>query len=57
MSLQSHFYRHHNDPLTVNSLEKAAAEPEGLSQEAIIDNLDPIEAARLSKVRNIGIAV
>ncbi|KAJ9297540.1 hypothetical protein DTO271G3_4315 [Paecilomyces variotii] len=37
-------------------LEKAAAEPEGLSQEAIIDNLDPIEAARLSKVRNIGIA-
>ncbi|GAD96048.1 translation elongation factor G1 [Paecilomyces variotii No. 5] len=37
-------------------LEKAAAEPEGLSQEAIIDNLDPVEAARLSKVRNIGIA-
>ncbi|KAL2006968.1 hypothetical protein VTN00DRAFT_8406 [Thermoascus crustaceus] len=37
-------------------LSKAAADPEGLSQEAIIDNLDPAEAARLSKVRNIGIA-
>jgi elongation factor G len=31
-------------------------EPEILSQEAIIDNLDPQEAARLAKVRNIGIA-
>lgn len=39
------------------SLEAAASNPETLSQEAIIDNLDPVEAARLSKIRNIGIAV
>ena len=39
----------------VISLEAAASE--NLSQEAIIENLDPVEAARLSKVRNIGIAV
>ncbi|KAJ5708290.1 Elongation factor G [Penicillium malachiteum] len=37
-------------------LEAAAANPDGLSQAAIIDNLDPMEAARLDKVRNIGIA-
>ncbi|KAJ5731266.1 Elongation factor G [Penicillium malachiteum] len=37
-------------------LEAAAVNPDGLSQAAIIDNLDPIEAARLDKVRNIGIA-
>ncbi|KAJ5408976.1 Elongation factor G [Penicillium cosmopolitanum] len=37
-------------------LEAAAANPETLSQAAIIDNLDPVEAARLDKVRNIGIA-
>jgi len=34
-----------------------AAEPENLAQETIIDNLAPHEAARLSRVRNIGIAV
>jgi hypothetical protein len=28
-----------------------------LAQETIIENLDPKEAERLSKVRNIGIAV
>lgn len=39
------------------SLEAAAVSPDSLSQAAIIDNLDPIEAARLDKVRNIGIAV
>ncbi|KAL6716638.1 Elongation factor G, mitochondrial [Lecanora helva] len=33
-----------------------AAEPEKLAQETIIDNLAPQEAARLSRVRNIGIA-
>ena len=38
-------------------LEAAAASPETLTQQSIIDNLDPAEAARLSKVRNIGIAV
>ncbi|KAJ5622263.1 Elongation factor G [Penicillium herquei] len=37
-------------------LEAAAVNPDGLSQAAIIDNLDPMEAARLDKVRNIGIA-
>ncbi|KAJ6104476.1 Elongation factor G [Penicillium sp. IBT 18751x] len=37
-------------------LEAAAASPDALSQAAIIDNLDPVEAARLDKVRNIGIA-
>jgi elongation factor G len=34
-----------------------AHEPEDLAQETIIENLDPEEAARLSKIRNIGIAV
>lgn len=43
--------------LLSNSLEAAAATPDALSQEAIIDNLDPVEAERLSRVRNIGIAV
>jgi elongation factor G len=38
-------------------LEEAQAEPENLAQETIIEKLDPREAARLSKVRNIGIAV
>ena len=37
------------------ALENAAA-PDGLSQDAIIDQLDPQEAYRLSRVRNIGIA-
>ena len=35
---------------------EAAAEPEDLTQDTIIDNLDPKEAERLSRVRNIGIA-
>lgn len=34
-----------------------AAEPESLTQEDIVANLSPQEAERLSKVRNIGIAV
>jgi hypothetical protein len=42
--------------LTMHRLEEAH-EPEELAQETIIENLDPEEAARLSKVRNIGIAV
>jgi len=36
--------------------ETAVHDPSALSQEAIVDNLDPKEAARLDKVRNIGIA-
>lgn len=38
-------------------LEEAQDEPEQLAQETIIENLDPQEAHRLSRVRNIGIAV
>lgn len=41
----------------VISLEAAKADPASLSQAAIIDSLDPVEAARLNKCRNIGIAV
>ncbi|KAM3415942.1 Elongation factor G [Cercospora zeina] len=37
-------------------LETAMHDPTSLSQAAIVDNLDPREAARLDKVRNIGIA-
>ncbi|KAF2867192.1 P-loop containing nucleoside triphosphate hydrolase protein [Massariosphaeria phaeospora] len=37
-------------------LDKASTDPSTLSQEAIVENLDPVEAARLSRVRNIGIA-
>ncbi|KAK4545567.1 Elongation factor G, mitochondrial [Oleoguttula mirabilis] len=36
--------------------EAAVHDPNALSQEAIVENLDPVEAARLDKVRNIGIA-
>lgn len=43
--------------IQIYRLEKAAADPETLTQTAIIENLNPQEAARLSKVRNIGIAV
>ncbi|KAI4265260.1 MAG: hypothetical protein L6R38_009549 [Xanthoria sp. 2 TBL-2021] len=45
----------HAAPADLDSLEQAA-EPENLAQETIIDNLAPQEAARLSRVRNIGIA-
>ena len=38
-------------------LEQAMQQPSDLSQDIIVDNLDPKEAARLDKVRNIGIAV
>ena len=37
-------------------LEEAQEEPESLAQDTIIQNLSPQEAARLSRVRNIGIA-
>ncbi|OJJ44616.1 hypothetical protein ASPZODRAFT_71108 [Penicilliopsis zonata CBS 506.65] len=37
-------------------LEAAAVNPEALSQQTIIENLDPAEAKRLARVRNIGIA-
>ncbi|KAL1297873.1 hypothetical protein AAFC00_006395 [Neodothiora populina] len=37
-------------------LEQAMQQPSELSQQAIVDNLDPAEWARLDRVRNIGIA-
>ncbi|KAF1350101.1 P-loop containing nucleoside triphosphate hydrolase protein [Delphinella strobiligena] len=37
-------------------LEQAMQQPSELSQQAIVDNLDPTEWARLDRVRNIGIA-
>ncbi|KAF2723809.1 translation elongation factor G [Polychaeton citri CBS 116435] len=36
--------------------EAAVHDPNALTQQAIVDNLDPVEFARLDKVRNIGIA-
>lgn len=42
--------------MVVCRLEKAAADPDALTQDAIVENLNPLEAARLNKVRNIGIA-
>lgn len=36
--------------------EAAALDPTTLTQDTIVENLDPKEAARLNKVRNIGIA-
>ncbi|KAK3661242.1 Elongation factor G, mitochondrial [Elasticomyces elasticus] len=37
-------------------LETAVHDPASLSQTTIVENLDPAEASRLSKLRNIGIA-
>ncbi|ESZ91936.1 elongation factor G [Sclerotinia borealis F-4128] len=37
-------------------LEKAAADPSALTQEAIVDNLNDAERERLRRIRNIGIA-
>ncbi|KAK4955667.1 Elongation factor G, mitochondrial [Elasticomyces elasticus] len=37
-------------------LETAVHDPAALSQSTIVENLDPAEASRLSKLRNIGIA-
>lgn len=38
-------------------LKQAAADPSNLTQEKIIQNLDKVEKGRLSRIRNIGIAV
>jgi elongation factor G len=38
-------------------LKKAAADPSSLTQELILKNLDKEERGRLSRIRNIGIAV
>lgn len=43
--------------MIIHRLEKAKADPSTLTQDAIVENLDPLEAARLARVRNIGIAV
>ncbi|KAF2856918.1 elongation factor G, mitochondrial [Plenodomus tracheiphilus IPT5] len=37
-------------------LEQAKEDPSALTQEKIVENLDPVEWERLSRVRNIGIA-
>ncbi|GKZ20787.1 elongation factor G, mitochondrial [Aspergillus brasiliensis] len=56
-TLSKHFQQRRNASAAAAAvLEAAAANPDTLSQEAIIDNLDPVEAERLSRVRNIGIA-
>ena len=55
--------RHFSRTITVASgaaeavLKQAAADPSALTQEAIIQNLDQVERGRLSRIRNIGIAV
>jgi len=41
----------------LSRLKKAAAEPAKLSQQDIVKNLDVAEKSRLTKIRNIGIAV
>ncbi|KAL1974327.1 hypothetical protein VTN31DRAFT_4531 [Thermomyces dupontii] len=41
---------------TAAIMDQAAVDPDNLSQETIIQNIDPKEWARLSRVRNIGIA-
>lgn len=38
-------------------LERAMENPSDLDQQTIVENLNPQEAARLQRVRNIGIAV
>ena len=43
--------------MTFHRLEEAEEEPDNLAQQTIIENMSTEEAARLSKVRNIGIAV
>ncbi|KAI9749670.1 MAG: hypothetical protein M4579_006783 [Chaenotheca gracillima] len=44
------------DEKTRSGIGVAAQKPEELAQQTIIENLDPKEAFRLSRVRNIGIA-
>ncbi|GES62479.1 elongation factor G 1, mitochondrial precursor [Aspergillus terreus] len=56
-ALQRQFQQRRYASATASAvLEAAASSPDNLTQEAIIDNLDPVEAERLSRVRNIGIA-
>ncbi|KAI9374993.1 elongation factor G, mitochondrial [Aspergillus egyptiacus] len=54
--LNRHSQQRRNASATAAAVLEAAATPDSLSQEAIIENLDPVEAQRLSRVRNIGIA-
>ncbi|KAL1993151.1 hypothetical protein VTN49DRAFT_3908 [Thermomyces lanuginosus] len=48
--------RRYASAATAAIMDQAAADPDSLSQETIIENIDPKEWARLSRVRNIGIA-
>ena len=43
--------------MTFRRPEEAEEEPDNMAQQTIIENMSTEEAARLSKVRNIGIAV
>lgn len=52
---QSH-QRRSQSSVAASVQETAVQNPDALAQETIIENLDPKEAARLDKVRNIGIA-
>ena len=47
----------HEANLDSRRLKQAAADPSSLTQQKIIANLDGTEKGRLSKLRNIGIAV
>ena len=46
-----------NFSLTMYRMKQAAADPKTLTQEQIVQNLDSAERNRLSRIRNIGIAV
>ncbi|KAI9725938.1 MAG: Elongation factor G, mitochondrial [Chrysothrix sp. TS-e1954] len=48
--------RRHQSGAAAAIQEQAIAEPEALTQDAVVQNLDPKEYQRLSRVRNIGIA-
>ncbi|KAJ8608693.1 hypothetical protein MRB53_039495 [Persea americana] len=52
----NHQRRRYASTSTASIQEAAIHDPSSLTQQAIVDNLDPKEAARLTKVRNIGIA-
>lgn len=47
----------HSNRLFAISLKKAQEDAAGLTPEAVAANMSPEEASRLSRVRNIGIAV
>ena len=56
LASQSWQGRRYQSGVAAAVLEQAQADPSKLDQGTIVDNLDPKEAARLDKIRNIGIA-